>query len=337
MSNQQIKSDSLLGYADALVENLRELLPKAVRDSDPTSIHHSRVATRRLKAAVDVFKPISTRSHRRELEKSLKKLRRHLGPARDMDVMLGHLQELKSARLEAAVGWITEQITERQRAFEQSDATAFDVAKALARLGSWWGVREEWTEAVDEISGLVSQSLHVQLERFIEHADAVAGRGEPTTDEQLKDPHQLRIAGKALRYTLEMAIAGGHRFPTAVARSFKPMQDALGLWHDYVVLMDRVLELSLESMLGHHDALLAASVLDVAKLAAKRSQKQLLRFNRLWTEKGPMLASTIRQAFPLAVHAAEISETETDRDPPGLESTVDPAAEAAAPGAFSAA
>ena len=32
------------------------------------------------------------------------------------------------------------------------------------------------------------------------------------------------------------------------------MQEALGLWHDYVVLTERAMQISLEELLPHHDA-----------------------------------------------------------------------------------
>jgi CHAD domain-containing protein len=223
--------------------------------------------------------------------KALRKLRQHLGPARDLDVMLGHLKEIKGEGLKAGVEWLTDQLTRQQKELRESEAEKFDVPKALARLGVWWGVRQDWADAGDGLESLISESLHLQLDEFIEHADAVAGKSGAKNDAQMLDPHQLRIAGKALRYTLEMAVEGGHRLPAAVGRSFKRMQDALGLWHDYAVL-------------------------DVAKLALRRSATQLEQFNKLWNAKGEMLATTIRQAFPLTHPVPdEPTESKTDPDP----------------------
>ena len=58
----------------------------------------------------------------------------------------------------------------------------------------------------------------------------------------------MRIAGKALRYTLEMAVVEGHTLPGPVLKAFKRMQACLGLWHDYVVLTEAALRASLEPL-----------------------------------------------------------------------------------------
>ena len=43
----------LCRYADPLIEDLRKLVPKALDDFDADAIHDARVATRRLRAALE--------------------------------------------------------------------------------------------------------------------------------------------------------------------------------------------------------------------------------------------------------------------------------------------
>ena len=52
------------------------------------------MTTRRLKAAIDVLQPILTPDHRKPFGKVLRNLRRRLGPLRDADVMIDHLEHL---------------------------------------------------------------------------------------------------------------------------------------------------------------------------------------------------------------------------------------------------
>src|SRR4051794_12290305 len=85
----------LLKYIDDLVESLRGLIPKALKEWDVEAIHHARVSTRRLKAALDLLEPVLPGGQRRPFAKVLRNLRRQLGPLRDMDVMLSHLKELQ--------------------------------------------------------------------------------------------------------------------------------------------------------------------------------------------------------------------------------------------------
>jgi CHAD domain-containing protein len=315
MSKPSLSAFPLLDYADKLVEDLRSHVPKAVKQWDEEAIHDARVATRRLKAAMEVLKPVLSGDHRKPFNVVLGKLRRRLGPLRDIDVMLGHLPEVSSGSLEAGGDWIREKLQSRRDELRQAASQKVIPPKMLARLGMWWGVREELAECHQAVDTLLAESLHLQLDAFVERADGVVGNLPVSADDlTAQDPHELRIAGKALRYTLEMAVVEGHHLPTAVTRAFKQMQDALGLWHDYVVLAERVMQLSLDEMLPHHDAELQVVVLDVAKNGVKKSARQLERFAQLWRERGQELSGTIRGTFPL-VRSAEVATTMVNQEP----------------------
>src|SRR5439155_3822083 len=130
------------------------------------------------------------------------------------------------------------------------------------------------------------ESLHNQLDHFT------------TAAEHLENPHAVRIAGKLLRYTVEMAEVEGHKLPPSVLRSFKKMQDALGLWHDYVVLAETAMEISVDEILAATDPMMQQRVLDLVSLALKRSQSHLGKFSELWKDRGPEISEAIRAAFP---------------------------------------
>src|SRR5207237_1802689 len=139
-------------------------------------------------------------------------------------------------------------------------------ADVLTKLGAWWGLREEVAEAGEAVDSLLADSLHQQLDAFATQAGRLMAGDRRTAGADgeagpRQDPHQLRIAGKGLRYTLEMAAAQGHKLPAAVIRHFKKMQEALGLWHDYVVLTERAMAVSLDELLPHHDAAMQQKVL----------------------------------------------------------------------------
>ena len=53
----------LLEYIDDLVEDLRGNVPKAMKLWEADAIHQSRVATRRLKAALDLLRPVLSDEH----------------------------------------------------------------------------------------------------------------------------------------------------------------------------------------------------------------------------------------------------------------------------------
>src|SRR5689334_14111928 len=97
------------------VEDLRCLVPRAVKSWDPEAIHDARVSTRRLKAAIDLIGPLLTRDPRRRFLKSLRRLRRTLAPLRDLDVMLAHLDEFAhNERLTAPAAWLARRLQQQR-------------------------------------------------------------------------------------------------------------------------------------------------------------------------------------------------------------------------------
>lgn len=314
----------LLAYLDGLMEDLQKNVPRALRDFDADGIHDARVATRRLKAAMGLLEPVLSDDHRKPLEKVLKKLRRRLGPLRDLDVMIGHLAELSAhASHAAAATWLGNHLTaQRDREREQARKKTAP-ADVLSKLGTWWAVRHEILEARDAIDTLLSQSLHLQLDAFAEQAAQLRS----DSPGRRNDPHQLRIAGKLLRYTLELAKAQGHKLPSAVLKSFKKMQESLGTWHDDVVIVGCVMSTSLDQALAYHDPKTQESLLKLSQLFLARSQRELANFSKLWEKRGDEVAQTIRDRFPLTRPAATAPQT----DPGPLDSGDTPAPAAPAP------
>ena len=113
------------------------------------------------------------------------------------------------------------------------------------------------------------------------------------------DPHALRIAGKLLRYTLELASATGHELPEPVIKQFKHMQGALGLWHDYVVLSQKVMRLTLDDEIACHDRVLYEQLSALAGLLWRQAEHQLKVFAGIWREQGTQVAVSIRETMEL--------------------------------------
>src|SRR5262249_55520636 len=153
--------------------------------------------------------------------------------------------------------------------------------------------REQISDRRDEVDARLGQSLLQQLNDFTKCSNELMNSsGQPS------DPHTLRIAGKSLRYTLEMAQSAGHPIDKKILKIFKKMQDALGLWHDYVVLAERAMEESADAMLAHHDAKLQQKILGLTNLILRRSETQLRRFAELWKTHGQEVQDAIHAAFP---------------------------------------
>lgn len=278
----------LLKYLDELVDELRHLVSHAVKGVDVEAVHDARVATRRLKAATGLLAPILSTRCRKPFDRITRCLRKQLGPLRDLDVMLEHLEELPGAGLQDARAWLKSQLTERRKVAVSDAQKKAPPSRVLAKLGSWWGLQQEIADAPEAIDSLLSESVHLQLDAFSEQAN----------DRAHGDPHALRIAGKSLRYTLEMGRRHRVPIPRNVLTTFKRMQTSLGLWHDYVVLAQCMLGEAIKSDLALHDLRLADQVLALARLSQQRAQRQLKRMSNLWAARGEELCRQIRQAFP---------------------------------------
>jgi CHAD domain-containing protein len=290
-----------LGRLEELVEELHQTLPRALGAWDEDAIHDARVATRRLRAAVDLMQFVLSNHHRKPFGKALRKLRKRLGPLRDFDVMIKHLEELTTQPQHAtAATWLRDHLAAcRDEARERTRKRATPAA-LLAKLGTWTDVRAEVIEAREAVDSLLAESLHLQLDAFAERAGRIVKQEQGGGgSNRRQDPHQLRIAGKLLRYTLELAQAQGHKLPASVLRNFKSMQEALGDWHDDVVLIECAMRTSLDESLAYHDADMQQNLLLLAQLFAKRAAHELAKFAKLWEQRGGEVADVIRGQFPL--------------------------------------
>src|SRR5688500_12013541 len=166
----------LVAYADGLVETLRRLVPQALAEWDEESIHQARVATRRLKAAVDLFCPVTSDERRKPFARIGRRLRRRLGPLRDLDVMIGHLDALARNRTHAqAATWLSQRLRADRDVARATLREKSVPTKVLAKLDTWADLRGEIAEAVEAVDSLLLASIHAQLETFVEHAGRVAG------------------------------------------------------------------------------------------------------------------------------------------------------------------
>jgi CHAD domain-containing protein len=308
---------ALLAFLDGLMHDLRTQVPVAMTQWQAEAVHQSRVATRRMKAALDLMKPVLRRRPRRKLDRTLRKLRRRLAPLRDADVMLGHLAELGADGQHAsAVRWLTERLSREREELRRESAKRSTPTRVLEKLDLWQPVREELQAAREAVNSLLAESLHLQLDTFTEQADRLAAAVNSQADEPSpprQDPHELRIAGKALRYTLEMAVVQGHDLPNSLTKTFKRMQDALGLWHDFVVLADRAMYAAMDEGLAHHDPAAMNEIFEMLRNVLARSTQNLSQFKQLWAAEGDAVAKSIRTTFPLT--RASEAQTVADAQP----------------------
>ena len=225
-------------------EDLAGIAPGAVGSSDPEALHDVRVAVRRLTSALDVFADGLEEEARRRARRMLRRDAEPLGRARDLDVQIALVRRfLKGARTseQAGISHVLDRARERARRgggrvdVRNRGARRPRVARGAGRgLG---GVKASRVKGLRPGSKLGGAAQRIAKQRV---ADLLA------FDEAVRDPanvrelHDLRIAAKRLRYTLE--VLGAVLGPAAgvVEDEARALQDLLGEVHDCDVLAPRL-------------------------------------------------------------------------------------------------
>ena len=214
------------------VSALQRTLP-AAKAGDATSLHQARVATRRLRAALPL---VATGSKAGKLTRSVRRLTRVLGPVRELDVALVILEDLERSgevpqagieRLRASI------VEERQRlhAAVRDQIDDFNLDKVRKRALAAARKHDGGKKPREAGSSATTR------ERAARRARRLAAAIENAAGLYLPDRlHEVRIAVKKLRYTLELEGSVRNR---ARLRTLKSAQELLGRMHDLEVLIAR--------------------------------------------------------------------------------------------------
>lgn len=213
-------------------------------------VRRLRVATRRAAAALRAFARCCPQTKARQVRQMLRRLRREAGAVRDCDVQLAAIDRLERecAAEPVASGDGPHPLAPALRRLRA--ALRRDRRKAYARLARLRGRREALRRASDELLAGVAalaggakadgwrrparartlrRTAHRQLARTV-----AAFRAAAACDlRRFDDLHELRIAGKRLRYTMEIFVGCYDRaFRSELYRRLKDIQDRLGAIND---------------------------------------------------------------------------------------------------------
>lgn len=209
----------------------------------PADIHDIRVAGRRMASVLRYGLPLLG-SRARKLRHRIVAATRAFGAARDCDVFLGILRKPARSHPES-IGALSATLTAHRDEQNAAALAAFrealtpGVRRALAELAEGSAMPRILGCPADGAARILAGPVREVIETFFEMA---AGCGRQASAEQL---HDLRRAGKRLRYTVEAC--GRPDRPTAgVLVTLRSIQDALGTLHDLDVVAMRLWELAEE-------------------------------------------------------------------------------------------
>jgi triphosphatase len=212
-------------------------VPAMANFGDIEGVHQGRVAIRRLRAAMALFKPVMFDDSYRRLNRELKWLAGLLGTARDLDVLQAHLAQW--AATGAASSWETEVLSriEARRALARRAAIKSLQSKRgrklfvdlLAWIESGGGQRQ-FSRKTEPISAFARVRLKKRLLKLV-----TCGKDLPKLDAGAR--HAVRIEAKKLRYMAEFfaAIRGVAKHPEqfkVMINCCEKLQEAFGVMRD---------------------------------------------------------------------------------------------------------
>ena len=227
--------------AEALLKRLQTLTQEcgARRAEDAESIHRMRVASRRLRAALDLFKDTLPRKKYPGWEKQVKRVTRALGAVRDTDVQIAAVDDclgrLTGPGRRPGIARLRLRLRQR-RARLQADvvevldgwdksALADDMGQSLRRA-----LIRARLDGVQAVSPSVIQRAHSHISRRLE--EFLSYEFFVDKPERVEELHAMRIAAKRLRYTLEIFAPLDQDEFNEPLRSVREAQELLGGIHD---------------------------------------------------------------------------------------------------------
>ena len=213
------------------------------QSSDPESIHQMRVALRRMRSALGLFRPaVAAEEGGRALEvlrATAKRIASALGPAREYDVFLDMSSEgpLRSPDCPGGGEALLAAVRERQAAAYSAARQLIDSAEATRFIFDVQAFIARPPAGAD----VAAKAFAAKALARLNHRAVKGGGDMPALDDDAR--HDLRIALKNLRYGAEFfeGLFGRHKQARAFGKAIASLQDLLGA-HNDVVTARRVVD-----------------------------------------------------------------------------------------------
>jgi CHAD domain-containing protein len=236
--------EALLGAIGHLLEVMLHFAPACRLEAGPEGVHQTRVALRRLRSVLKVFRPAARCPALEEFDAGLKALADRLGPARDWDVFLGGLgAEVAEAMPDE------KRIAALLRAAEAKRQAAYAALRAeldgpgfrrlvLAGLGlllrrPWRAAEEGAEERLARLEEALPEFASALLDK---RWHKLCSEGEDIEDHSAEALHEVRLEAKRMRYAAELFAP---LWPGKATRRFQKrlsaLQEELGIANDTAV------------------------------------------------------------------------------------------------------
>lgn len=232
----------------------RKLAAQVARLREPDDVervHQARVAARRLRAALQLFADAFKARQVARWRKALRGLLKALGPARDLDVQIetvrGILDRTGDRELRLGIQRLLLRLTQQRDAMQRRVVKAtdrFEKSNTVARMGS---ALKAATAGIPRGTALGSPQVFARTRNAIAARvrELIAFQACLANPQAAEQQHEMRIAAKHLRYTMEASSAAYGRELTPVITQVKRLQTLLGDLHDcdvWVADLERFVE-----------------------------------------------------------------------------------------------
>jgi len=222
-----------------LAGKMMENLPGTIAGEDIEALHDMRVASRRLRAALRVFRGCFPKNAHRAVVDDVRSITRALGTVRDQDVLIDYLRSFAESHPDAGIDWLIEreaairdsariEMIESLRKTSESDpesrlAKLIESARCVGRK-----------RRADSFGAQAPAQVKARLAEIKETSKAIP---DPENVEGL---HMMRISAKRLRYTMEAFTPCFGKPLEKMVAEVKLLQEQLGAIHDCDVWLTRL-------------------------------------------------------------------------------------------------
>ncbi|MFL6077731.1 MAG: CHAD domain-containing protein [Mycobacteriales bacterium] len=277
----------VMAYVAEQVATIKAYDPRVRRD-EPDSVHKMRVATRRLRSALQAYGRLIDRDATRGLSGELKWLATVLGAERDTEVMADRLAGMVAATDDDLVlGPVAARVTDTfagRRARTHADVLeTLDGARYLALLDALDALVDHpplTRRARRRARAALPREVARTHRRVARRAATAAARSGPARDVAL---HETRKAAKRARYAAEAATPVYGKQARRYAKGMKKVQELLGEHQDGVTLRQVLRQLGAQAHLAGENGFTFGLLHEREGVAGERSAG---RFPKAWQRAG---------------------------------------------------
>ncbi len=273
------------------LDRILALKVKVLKGRDAEAVHDFRVASRRLEAVLELLFPAPLPADVKRLRRPIRRCRKMLSEARDMNALADHLHAIlarkRVARRQAWTVIVRYFRGRRRKAFQQAQRKIgkADFERAHARLRARLSPAAFHARSFSE-PPILPAGWDSRMRGVMAHAgrileDRIArARESPET----RTVHAARIAAKRARYLAEVLHALGMPTSAEMTARLRELQKLLGNWHDLELLENAMIEvLARPKFIRNH----LDTGLEIGKLIAenrRKKKKVLAAFQKLAPE-----------------------------------------------------